>query len=174
MPLAEEWGLGRGIAHFGRATFVTNWEQLVCETREGNQVPTTVINHANPTFAEAIFSGDVSPQELQAAATETVALAYVRSPALMLADLSELEGGHTVDDLLELSRGFVWRPGTLEAIVFPHALSAAVMQRIRAWAKSSAANGLTVRLFETRGRALDWLLGPDREESPQTQSRGRH
>lgn len=123
-------------------------------------MPCEVRIHKDPYYVEGTFCGLVTPEELAAAARTLLDAAYQTEPALILADLSTLGGGHSASDLASLSNSLEFRPGTREAIVFPLDTPTEALTRVTTWARTSAGRGLEVRLFNNRERALDWLLGP--------------
>lgn len=106
-----------------------------------------------------VYSGVITPAELQQAAARTVQLAGERKTLRLLGDCIALEGGHSIVDLYGLSRMLesLALDGMREALVMPR-LSAAA-QDVHFWETTCRNRGIDVRVFRTLEEARAWL-GP--------------
>lgn len=126
-----------------------------------------LVLHHDPDYAEGLFSGAVSADELTAIAQQAWLATSTQLQPRILADLTDMLGGHTAADLSELGEGICWKPGTREAVVLPNALSPEAVARIQAWAYSGVQRGLELRMFQNRAAALHWLLSDaESDETP--------
>jgi hypothetical protein len=114
-----------------------------------------------PQYVEARFAGALTADDLRAAAAQTLALAARLPRPLVLADCSELAGGHSVVDLYALADIVAADPlaaqGIREALLFPALPGPA--SDVAFWETTCHNRGLTVRAFTDRAEALAWLLG---------------
>lgn len=109
---------------------------------------------------ETIYTGDVTSDELSAAFEETVAVAVRHSTTLVLSDCSTMRGGHSIVELYALAKELEAHPISArlrEAIVLP-ALEAP-SRDVEFWVAACRNRGIDARVFPTRDRALEWLLG---------------
>ena len=114
--------------------------------------------HAVGQFVEITYTGAVDKSELEKSAQDTVKLCLEKSTLRILADCSEMTGGHSLADLYFLSDWLISVKAyrLREAVVLPHA--AAASEHAHFWQTTCANRGLTVRVFGDRETALEWLL----------------
>lgn len=122
-------------------------------------MPWRVIVCPDHPIVETSYSGLLTPSELTSAVHETLAAAEQEGVNRLLADCTTLEGGHSVVDLYTLAkevaeRGIMWT--IREAVLLPRRPDAG--EKVRFWETTCINRGFTVRLFDDRQAALDWLL----------------
>lgn len=106
--------------------------------------------------AEATYSGTLTAAELKAAAGEIMALMQKSQTTRLLADCTDIKGGHSVFDLYELADWIkAHAPQMREAVVLP-ALDLAA-DHVRFWETTCRNRGIAVRIFNDRDSALRWL-----------------
>lgn len=108
---------------------------------------------------ETIYSGFLTPSELFAAVSETLALVRVHGKTLLLGDCTALEVGNSSLDLFQAADLFLSSgiSRTLKEAILVPSLPIAV-QSVQLWETMCLNRGLHVRLFQDRQTALDWLL----------------
>ena len=109
-------------------------------------------------IVESTFSGLLSPAELVAGFTASVALGKQSDILLFLADCTALEGGHSLLDVFSLlnmfeSVGLDRR--VKEAVLLGKSTPAA--DRLEFYETACRNRGYTVRLFSDRDEAVAWL-----------------
>ena len=112
----------------------------------------------SPAMVELTYSGHVPPEELYSALVASVAAAREEGTKRFLADCTLLEGGHSTMDLYGLISLYdrVGVPADLrEAIVLPSVANAS--KTIRFYEETCRSRGFTVRVFEDRDGAEQWL-----------------
>ena len=108
---------------------------------------------------EAIYSGTLTAADLKAAAGEIMALMQERGTTRLLADCTDIKGGHSVFDLYELADWIkAHAPHLREAVVLPAIDLAA--DPVRFWKPPCRNRGIAVRIFNDRDAALRWLHDP--------------
>jgi hypothetical protein len=109
---------------------------------------------------ETMYAGNLTPDELSDAVMETLSLIRAHDVMLLLADCTTLEGGHSISDLYGLADA-VLKTGLAhrikEAVLLPEIPD--TEERVRFWETTCFNRGITVRIFDDRQKALDWLLG---------------
>lgn len=112
-------------------------------------------------FVEMTYTGMVPPAELTASVAEAGRLMSEAQLTCLLADCSELLGGHSVFDLYYLAEAMsgTSRIHSLrEAVVLPKMKNAA--ETAAFWETTASIRGLDVQAFATRAEALAWLCSP--------------
>lgn len=109
-------------------------------------------------FIELTYAGAVDGKELGASAAACVALIERHQTSRVLGDCSALDGGHTLADLYFLSDWVAGLklPRFREAMLLPPA--AASSEAVRFWQTTCINRGLSVKVFDNRETALEWLL----------------
>lgn len=108
-------------------------------------MPWRVTFEPSGRYVETTFAGVLTPDDLKAAVMATLHECLGRNAPRLLADCSQLEGGHSVVDLYEM------------ASAIP--ASAVAADTVQFWETTAGNRGLTVQLFQDRHSALAWLLG---------------
>jgi len=109
--------------------------------------------------AEATYSGTLTATDLKAAAGEIMALMQTGGTTRLLADCTDIKGGHSVFDLYELADWIkAQAPHLREAVVLPSLDLAA--DHVRFWETTCRNRGIAVRVFNDRDTALRWLHDP--------------
>jgi hypothetical protein len=114
---------------------------------------------ADVPIIETIYAGMLPRDELDAAARETMAQAHRHGRTLLLADCTQLAGGHSIFDLYHVAESFaaddiVHR--LKEAVVLPQVPPPD--RTFEFWVTTCENRGVEVRLFDDRVEALAWLL----------------
>lgn len=122
-------------------------------------MPWKVEFHGDSRILETVYRGVVDPNELKQA-IETAIVEGRRERAIrFLSDCSELVGGHSLHDLyamldmmdrMEPSREY------REAVIYKK--GAWSDQQVAFWETACLNRGRIVRMFESRDRAIEWLL----------------
>lgn len=123
-------------------------------------MPWRVTFEPSGRYVETTFAGVLTPDDLKAAVMATLHECLSRNAPLLLADCSQLEGGHSIVDLYEMASAVASSAvvGHLrEAVIVP--ASAVAADSVRFWETAAGNRGLTVQLFQDRDSALAWLLG---------------
>jgi len=110
-------------------------------------------------IVETCYSGVLTSPELADAIHETLALVRSSGRTLLLGDCTALEGGHSLLDLY--SHADALGPGGTgyvlkEAVLLPAVPASAEM--VKFWETLCCNRGMTVRIFQDRQTAIDWLL----------------
>jgi hypothetical protein len=111
------------------------------------------------SFLEVVFTGAVTPKELQAASKQSLSIAREKGLTRLLSDCSAFKGGHSVFDLFTLANDLKAESIALvlkQAIILPGNQEAADL--VRFWETTCANRGILVRIFDDRQRAVDWLV----------------
>lgn len=121
-------------------------------------MPWSCLAHPDEKLVEIQFKGTVSPGELQAAFQETMKTCVDHDLFMILADCTELRGGHSLIDLYGLvdallSTGLAHK--IKEAVVMPEPGDS--WERVRFWETSCLNRGIRVRIFPDRSKAMEWL-----------------
>lgn len=116
---------------------------------------------AEGRYIEVVFAGSVLSGELADAVRETLRQAVEHRLVRILADCTQLEGGHTFADLVEVigemrDRGLEGR--YREAVLLP--AKPQVVPLAEFWETACLNRGFIVQLFKDRTAALDWLCTP--------------
>jgi hypothetical protein len=113
---------------------------------------------AQERVVETSYSGSLDPRELRDAIETTIRMAGENGTTRFLADLSTLEGGHSIVDLSESVARFealgVARD-MREALVLPDLASSS--ESARFYETACQNRGWNVRVFPDRTTALAWL-----------------
>jgi hypothetical protein len=107
---------------------------------------------------ETIWSGQVSPGDIDEGVTATGILAAEKLSNRFLADLREQAPGGSALDIFSLAEFLCsLPPGTIEreAVLAPRTPAAA--EEIRFFETACRNRGLDVRMFDDRDEALEWL-----------------
>ena len=123
--------------------------------------------HYEPNYVETCFFGSMSSSELGEAFQHILELATKEDIPEILADLSQLTGGHSVVDLYYLI-------GTLEGTEVGRRMREAIIipalplspENAEFWETACLNRGLRVSLFKDRQSALDWLFPADLRTLP--------
>jgi hypothetical protein len=110
---------------------------------------------------ESVYSGAVSPEELERAVVAAVDLARESGTWRFYTDVTGLTGGHSVGDLFAVV-------GLLERLGLPRTLREALLvlpttvagPDVQFYEDACRNRGWNVRLFTERERAFEWLNGP--------------
>lgn len=117
-----------------------------------------VERHQGTALVEVRYSGIVSAAELREAVVAARSLVGPEPLVRVLADCSQLEGGHTVFDLLALAQELPQMLGSVEcreAVVAP---AGALAERdAQFWEAACSNRGLNTRAFHDRQSAERWL-----------------
>jgi hypothetical protein len=118
------------------------------------------INNDFPII-ETCYSGFLTRIELSDAIQQTLKIAKDKGINLLLSDCSTLKGGHDVFDLYELVNVIMKMDlhhtlTLMEAIILPDYKESEEL--VKFWETTCSNRGITVRLFNDRQSALDWLL----------------
>ncbi|SMF95947.1 hypothetical protein SAMN02949497_3325 [Methylomagnum ishizawai] len=119
-----------------------------------------VTYHSDNGVVEAVFGGELTPDELRTAVEATLEAARRHANFLVLADCLELRGGHSLFDLYALvdfleASGIP--PNFKEALLMPGA-GREWFEGVEFWETACLNRGLAVRIFSDRAAALAWLL----------------
>ncbi len=109
-------------------------------------------------IVESTFSGLLSPAELTAGFTGSVALGKQGDTLLFLADCTALEGGHSLLDvfsLLNMFESMGLNRRVKEAVLLGESTPAA--DRLEFYETACRNRGYMVRLFSDRDQAIAWL-----------------
>ncbi|WP_420712409.1 STAS/SEC14 domain-containing protein [Niveibacterium sp. 24ML] len=108
------------------------------------------------SVVEASYTGQVTSRDLKLAAQEILELLKLHGVSRVLADCSDMVGGHTVFDLYALAD---WLKHTA-----PYVREAVVLSRtdhadeaVQFWATTCRNRGIAVRVFRDRDSAREWL-----------------
>lgn len=114
--------------------------------------------HEEEKVVELVYSGEVSRSELSNSAAATLKLAHSHGADRVLADCTDLHGGHTIADLYFLSDWLIGVKAHLmkEAVVLPTEAASSAMARF--WETTCSNRGLRVRVFDHRDTARRWLM----------------
>ena len=105
------------------------------------------------------YAGELTPQDLQDAFVGTLELMTSSNRMRLLADCSQLKGGHTIADFYYLADAIAAIPAgrrMREAVLLP-ALPGSI-EAVGFRETTCANRGLNVRVFDQRDAALAWLL----------------
>lgn len=119
-----------------------------------------IIYHPQLGVIETLYSGELTPDELYAAAQASLGLGAEHSAWLFLGDCTGLQGGHSVVDLygvLELFQVVGFAPPMREALLMPEGPDSAMSEEVAFWETACLNRGVEVRIFHERAAALDWL-----------------
>lgn len=122
-------------------------------------MPTSVKYLPEYKIVETIYSGAVTPDELQQSMHDAIALTKQENTGLILSDLRDMTQGHSVIDIfyflsqIDLSQ---MSHLTREALVMP--LDAAAADNVKFYETASQNRGLNARIFPDRESALQWLI----------------
>ena len=114
--------------------------------------------HDHPII-ETSYRGVVSPESLMLLVRETIMTSRASGVTRLLADCTELAGGHSVVDLYAMVETFLANDpdgAAREAVLLPKGHEA--FENVRFWENACRNRGLCVRLFEDRGQAVAWLM----------------
>lgn len=112
-----------------------------------------------PGYVELIYQGQLSPDEVERSAIKSMVAARGNNLKKILADCSELLGGHSIIDLyglIELFAADRTGPRIKEALIMPTLPVAS--DNVRFWETACINRGLDVRIFNDRESALEWLF----------------
>lgn len=114
--------------------------------------------HEQEKVVELVYSGAVSRNELSASAATALEVARNHGANRVLADCSDMHGGHTIADLYYLSDWLIGAKAHLmkEAVVLPTEAASSAMARF--WETTCSNRGLRVRVFDHRDTARRWLM----------------
>lgn len=109
-------------------------------------------------IVETIYSGHITPQDLQDAVIATTSLAHESNTNRYLSDCVGLERGHSIVDLFDLVESLY--QGAIahlakEAIVLPE--SEDVERHVHFYETACRNRGFNVRAFRDRQAAIAWL-----------------
>lgn len=124
-------------------------------------MPWQMIHHPQLGVIETLYSGELTPDELYAAAKAALSLGAEHSAWRFLGDCVGLQGGHSVVDLygvLELLQAAGFTPSMREALLVPESPDAPMAEEIAFWQTACLNRGVEVRIFHERAAALDWLV----------------
>ena len=110
-------------------------------------------------IVETCYIGALAAPELADAIAETTELAKQSGTLLLLGDCTELAGGHSLADLfffVESVTADGGLAGVREAILLPELPESTEM--VRFWETACLNRGFSVRVFDDRQAALEWLL----------------
>ncbi|MCK6547359.1 hypothetical protein L6R52_16035 [Myxococcota bacterium] len=120
-------------------------------------MPWTIHFDAVTRVVELTFVGVVPRDELEVAARAALEQAAEQSTRLILADLTRLEGGHSITDLFFLAEELEASGTTFrEALLLPEAPQTAELAEF--WPITAGNRGLDVEAFRSRADAERWLL----------------
>lgn len=114
---------------------------------------------ADLPIVETSYSGNLTTAELLEAAQETLLAARAHGRFRLLADCTDLIGGHSFTDLYNLAESVAWSGeghAIKEAVLLPRNAEAA--ERVEFWRVLCSNRGIWVQTFRERRSALDWLL----------------
>lgn len=123
-------------------------------------MPITVHLHDDPRYAEVLFAGRLSGDEVNKGGHDALASARRHGTHRILSDCRLLEGGHSVVDLYRLVEELAHdatKPRLREALILPE--QAAAAEDVRFWEDACRNRGIAARVFGNREEALAWLLG---------------
>lgn len=109
---------------------------------------------------EMVYTGIVSPGELDDSIRTVLAMADAKSTARMLADVTGMLGGHTPLDLhakMESALQHDFAEPIREALVLPPKAPAKVLENVEFWVAGLRLRGMDVQIFLERAPALAWL-----------------
>lgn len=118
-----------------------------------------VTYHSGTGVVEAVFGGELTPEELRAAVETTIDTARRHASFLVLADCLELQGGHSLFDLyalVDFLQDSGVPPSFREALLMPGA-GRDWFDGVEFWETACLNRGLAVRIFSDRDAALAWL-----------------
>lgn len=121
-------------------------------------MPWSVSFDADACVVTTVYAGDLSPAALRDAVATTLATCLEHACVTLLADCTQLEGGHSVLDLYDAAVSIGAVPGAArlkEAVLVPS--SAAAADTVQFWETAATNRGIHVRLFTNRDDALNWL-----------------
>lgn len=107
-----------------------------------------------------VYAGVLSPAALGEAVAATLAACQANQLVRLLADCSQLEGGHSVLDLYDTASSIGQLPGAAllkEAVLLPPTAAAATADSVHFWETTATNRGMQVRVFADRDAALTWL-----------------
>ena len=116
--------------------------------------------HADTCIVETVYSGSLTPTEVERAVRGTLALGVEHSATRFLTDCAGLTGGHSITDLygmleILLSSGL---PYTVrEAVVLPPSSDPVAAENVSFWELACRNRGINVRVFLDRVSAFAWL-----------------
>jgi len=116
------------------------------------------INPSNPIL-EVRYSGVLDQHELTEAFTAATELAQQSNVWRILADCTDLQGGHSVINLYEIVSKLAALEGSRslrEALVRP--ANSQVAELVSFYETTSLNRGMTMRTFDDRESAIEWLL----------------
>lgn len=122
-------------------------------------MPWKICVHPEFPIVETSYTGIIAPKEMFEAARETISIAHEKGVTRLLSDCTAFKGGHTVFDLYTLAEDVkADRISRVlkEAIIIPEGLES--VQLVRFWETTCANRGITVRIFNDRQGAIDWLM----------------
>lgn len=107
-----------------------------------------------------VYAGVLSPAALRDAVEATLAACQAHQLVRLLADCSQLEGGHSVLDLYDTAESIGERPGAAlfkEAVLLPPTAAATAADTVHFWETTATNRGIQVRIFADLDTALAWL-----------------
>ena len=120
-------------------------------------MPDTATFDPDHGLIRVTYAGVVTANELQLALRDVVRLCRETDRLKVLADCTQMTGGHDLFDLMELIANF-------EARGVPHTFKEAVLMRgqlnrreIEFYETAALNRGFNVRIFEDEAAALAWL-----------------
>lgn len=115
---------------------------------------------AEERVVETVYSGMISPYELEQSITETLAASAAHASARFLVDGAAMQGGHTTSDLythMEKAIKFGFAEPFREALVLPPRAPLEIVQNMQFWPAGLRLRGYDVQIFIERAQALNWL-----------------
>lgn len=107
-----------------------------------------------------VYAGVLSPGALRSAVEATLAACQAHQFVRLLADCSQLEGGHSVLDLYDTAASIGEIPGVAmlkEAVLLPPTAAVAAADTVHFWETAATNRGIQVRVFADRDAAMTWL-----------------
>ena len=123
-------------------------------------MPWTIEFRAADRIVETVYSGMISPCELEQSIRETLAFAAARACARFLVDGTAMLGGHSTMDLhanMEQAIKAPFAEPFHEAMVLPPKAPQEIVQNMEFWAGGMRLRGYNVQIFIERTQALQWL-----------------
>lgn len=106
-----------------------------------------------------VYAGLMPPAALRQAVEATLRVCMEHECVRLLADCSQLDGGHTVMDLYDAAAAVGAVPGVArlkEAVIMPTRPGAT--DTVTFWETAAINRGIQVQLFSSRDDAVAWLL----------------
>lgn len=107
-----------------------------------------------------VYAGVLSPAALADAVAATLEACRTHQFVRLLADCSQLEGGHSVLDLYDTAASLGAMPGVAtlkEAVLLPATAATVATDAVRFWETTATNRGIQVRVFADRAAAVTWL-----------------